>query len=97
MENAYPVVEFEAEVTEHGTLAVPAAIAAGLRPGATVTVRLTRGRVSAELRSRGVTEDEVERIATIQLEPRENAMRFLHAEGALSSLRRFRRIPAGKR
>jgi hypothetical protein len=97
MENAYPVIEFEAEVTEHGTLAVPRSVARTLAPGTTVTVRLTHGTVASALRRRGVTEDEVERIASRQLEPRENVLRFLETEGALSSGARFgRRGPAGK-
>ena len=91
MEHAYPVVEFEAEVTEGGTLAIPGALARAIKPGTTVTVRLTRGAVAGALRRRGVTEDEIERIAARQLEPRENVVRFLEAEGALGSSARFRR------
>ena len=94
METSYPVVEFEAEVTRSGTLLVPAAIARTLLPGTTLTVRVTRGRVSAALRARGVSEEEVEQIATRQLEPRENVIRFLESEGILASSGRFRRRPA---
>jgi hypothetical protein len=84
VENAYPVTEFEAEVTTHGTITVPRTVARMLSPGETVTIRLTRG-VVGNLRGRGVTEDEVEQIASRQLEPRENVLRFLAAEGALAS------------
>lgn len=91
MEQTYPVIEFEAEVTEHGTIQVPGPLSRGLAPGARVTVRLTRGVVGA-LRKRGVSEEEIERIAALQLEPRENVLRFLGAEGALAAHR-----PKGRR
>ena len=89
MEHSYPVVEFEATVKVDGTLAMPPAIARTLQPGATVTVRLTRGGIPSGLKRRAVTEEEIERIAARQLEPRENVLRFLEAEGALSRSRRF--------
>ena len=67
MENSYPVFEFETEVTEQGTLSVPPGIARTLRRGMVLTVRLTLGGVPAALRHRGVTESEVEQIASRQL------------------------------
>lgn len=94
MENAYPVTEFEAEVTSHGTITVPGPVARLLSPGAKVTVRLTLGVVGG-LRDRGVTEDEIERIATRQLEPRDNVLRFLGAEGALAP--RAKRTARGRK
>ncbi len=86
MEHTYPVIEFEADLTEHGTIQVPAPLARGLAPGARLTVRVTRGVVGT-LRSRGVSEEEIERIAQHQLEPRENVVRFLGAEGAWGARR----------
>ncbi len=93
MEHGYPVIEFEAVVTEGGTLAIPGPVARTLAPGTTVVVRLTRGSVRGALRRRGVTEDEIESIAARQLEPRENVVRFLEAEGSLSSSARLRSRP----
>ena len=46
-------------------------------------MRLVAGTVSRRLRERGVTEEEVEKIAHVQLEGRENVILFLQAEGAL--------------
>lgn len=91
MEHAYPVMEFEAEVAEGGTLTIPRASGRLFAPGTKVTVRLTHGHVGGALRHRGVTEDEIERIAARQLEPRENVIRFLAAEGSLAGSERFRR------
>jgi hypothetical protein len=91
VEHAYPVIEFETEIAEGGTLAIPRAAGRVFAPGTTVIVRLTRGIVGGRLRRRGVTEDEIEQIAARQLEPRENVIRFLEAEGSLSGSARLRR------
>ena len=85
MEKPYPAVEFEAEVGDDGTIMLPRRIAHRLRPGMQVTIRLTEGVVTKTLRSRGITEDDIEHIASLQFEGRDNVIRFLSAEGSLAS------------
>ena len=89
MEHRYPSVEFEVEIEPGGTLTLPKGIAALVVQGERVTVKLTQGVVSRRLRSRSVTEEELEQIAMTQLEARDNVVLFLEAEGALSASRRF--------
>lgn len=86
-------IEFEAEVTKEGTLIVPPSILERflLKQGSTVQVRITARRLSKALKDRTVTEEEVERIGGLQLEPRENVVRFLTAEGSLASRTSFRK------
>jgi hypothetical protein len=88
-------VPFEARISADGQLLVPPAAATRLRTfaGSTVEVRLTDASLSAALKARGVTDDEVDRIAAAQLESRETAARFLLSEGALRprGVRRTRR------
>jgi hypothetical protein len=77
-------MEFEATVDENGKITVPPAMAQeiGREP---LHVRLTEKTIASELKTRGVDEDEIDRIAALQMEPRENVLRFLLAEGALKS------------
>jgi hypothetical protein len=94
MEQLYPSIEFDVEVGEGGALVLPGPLAGRFRPGSRITVRVTQGTVAASLRKRGVTEDEVELIARVQREAREQTMLFLAAEGALASHRAFSRRAA---
>ena len=91
MEKPYPSIEFETEVLPNGMIKVPKKITAKLRHGSPVTIRLTQGVVSQSLRERNITESEVEKIAFLQLEQRENVLRFLRADGSLSMNRAFRK------
>jgi hypothetical protein len=79
--------EFAAVVGQEGTVTLPrqALEQDGLRKGDRVVVRVTSTRLAKVLEHRGVTEAEVERIASMQMEGREAAIRFLLAEGALGS------------
>ena len=83
MEQVYPVLEFETKVANDGTIVVPAPLAGALRSHK-VVVRIVAGSVAGSLRKRGVTEEEIERIALLQLEQRENVVSFLEVEGALA-------------
>lgn len=80
------VLAFDGTVDAHGRIVVPAEVSAALGPDATALLRvqLTPAAVSEELRRNGVTDDEVERIAAMQMEPREQVIAFLRAEGALA-------------
>jgi len=88
-EHSYPVVEFETSIDHHGVIRIPAAIAATLQKGGRVTIRMTEGTVPRSLSTRGIGEDDVERMAMMQREGREDILRFLHAEGSLSGNRSF--------
>ena len=83
MEKKYPGVEFEETIRSEGTIAVPATLLRTLR-SYNVIVRLTEGSVSPALRNHGVSESEIENIATVQMESRDNILRFLTAEGSLA-------------
>ena len=83
MEQAYPVVEFDAEVGADGTIRIPENLRGRVPADGRIVVRMTSGSVLAPLREHGVTEEEVERIAAMQREERESVIGFLQAEGAL--------------
>lgn len=80
------VLAFDATLDAHGRIVVPADVAAVLGPDASALLRvqLTPAAVSEELGRNGVTEDEVERMAELQMEPREQVIAFLLAEGSLA-------------
>jgi bifunctional DNA-binding transcriptional regulator/antitoxin component of YhaV-PrlF toxin-antitoxin module len=77
--------EFTANVGEHGEVVIPDSLLEdhGLRPGTRVHVRLTDHALSEQLHKRGVTEEEIQRIVALQLESREQVLKFLLSEGAL--------------
>lgn len=83
----------EREVGVDGSLTIPSAALAkrGLGPGAKVEVRITELSLSRALQIRGVTEEEIDRIQSMQWEGRENVVRFLATEGALAGHKEFRR------
>ncbi len=86
---AYPVTEFETVIEQDGKIQLPIALNEKFKTGSHVTVRLTLGGISSPLKKRGVTENEVEQIARVQLEEREDVLRFLNAEGALRNNKGF--------
>ena len=94
MERPAPSIEFEADITPDGTIPVPRTVAALLKKGGRVTVRLSAGIVPDKLRRRHVTEDEIEQIALRQLEERESVIAFLRGEGQLAANRGFRQRAA---
>ncbi len=71
---------------------MPAAAVRRLRRPGYVLVRLRPGKKEHLLLRRGITEDEVDAIAGVQMESREHVVRFLGAEGALAGDSSFRRI-----
>ena len=76
--------EFEACVDKSGKIAVPESVMRefGSRSG-TVHVRLTAKAISSGLLERSVSEEEIERISSTQLESREQVVKFLLSEGSL--------------
>ena len=77
--------DFEAVIGPDGTIRVPGGILsrAGTGPGSRVNVRLLPAGIAKALERRNVTDAEVDRIAGLQLEPREQVIAFLLAEGSL--------------
>lgn len=97
MERRYSFAEFDATVGEGGAIRIPGPLARRFRRGTRVTLRLVDGTVSRILRARGVTEEEVEGIALLQLEERASVIAFLQSEGALGGDGSFARRASGAR
>ena len=84
-------VEFDLRVGRNGDLLIPKNVLDRLkiRDGSRLHVRLTTKTLSEELKARHVTEEEIESVAALQLEPRENVVKFLSTESGLSGNTRF--------
>lgn len=78
-------VEFAAEVDEQGRITVPPSVLEqfGDHSSRSLYVRLTGKSVGEALRRRGVREEEIEQIASLQRESREQVITFLLSEGLL--------------
>ncbi len=96
MEPISPGNEFEALIDEEGNIAIPPDLLKEL-VGRKLHVRIQKREVAAALQEKGVTEDEIARLAKIQLEPREQVIKFLLSEGALKSNRTFSRRTKGEK
>lgn len=78
------MLRFEVAVGPDGTVTFTKNVRPlGLPPGAAVTVQVFGGTLSPALRRLGVTDDEVERIGTVQMEERDNVTAFLACQGTL--------------
>ena len=96
MEKPRPAVRFQAEVNAAGKVNFSRAVSdLGVKPGTKVTVTIAGGVLSKQLEAIGVREEEVERIAEMQLEDREHVVSFLSSQGMLKKnttlLQRLRR------
>ncbi len=83
--------EFEAVMGNDGTIVVPHGLAKRF-VGKKLHVRLRSEEVASELMEKNVTEEEIERIANIQLESREQVVKFLLTEGSLRTSSLLRRV-----
>jgi|WetSurMetagenome_2_1015567.scaffolds.fasta_scaffold1260786_1 hypothetical protein len=85
--------EAEIRVERDGSGILPASLLQQLpaHPGTRVRVRVTSRALGSDLTARGVTEEEIEAIAALQIEGRANVVSFLSSEGALSADKGFRR------
>ncbi len=81
--------EFEATVGKDGSLSIPGPLleSLGLEEGVKVSVRITGKRATTLLKRGSVTNDEIDRIAGMQLEPTDQVVKFLLSEGALKTRR----------
>ena len=91
MSDDWKSVEFESEIDAHGNIRVPAEVLGHFEQpsGVRMHVRLTGYLMSSELRKNGVTEEEIDRIKSLQLESRDQVVKFLLTEGALAKNRRI--------
>ena len=87
--------EFEALIDDDGKIAVPPQLRKQF-DGTKLHVRLHKEEISGALRSMHVTEDEVERISIVQLESREQVIKFLLCEGVFAKDRTFIRRAKGQ-
>ena len=93
MESPKEILELDVRVEQNGTAIIPARHLErlGIGPGSRMRVKLIPRKLSRELVQRGVTEEEIEQIGSLQLEPRQNVLGFLSSEGALRGDKKFRR------
>jgi hypothetical protein len=88
--------EFDATIDDEGRIVVPGGVAKRFA-GKRIHVRLSSEEIAAGLQARGVAEDEVEEIVRVQLESRDQVVKFLMTEGALRKSKRFASRMRGKR
>jgi hypothetical protein len=74
-------LEFDSTISEAGMIEVPTPLSS-LR-GSRVKVRVRSLELAGLLQARGVTDEEISRIATLQAEAPESVVRFLLSEGVL--------------
>jgi hypothetical protein len=86
-------LEFDAAIGGDGKIEVPGSVLhrLGVRAGSRVHVRLIPAVIAEALKQNNVSYEEVERIASVQLESPEQVIAFLLAEGALAHGGRARR------
>lgn len=91
--------EFDLMVAEDGSVVIPSEQLKrlNLNPGSNVKLHLKGQTLSEELKQHGVTDDEIERIASLQLEPIENVIRFLLTESSQSTNLEFKKRARGLR
>jgi len=82
--------EFEANVDHGGNIRIPEDLVKvlDLADGGKVSVRVTGRSAMTVLNRRGVTNEEIDRIAAMQLESPDQVVKFLLTEGILSSGKR---------
>jgi hypothetical protein len=86
--SSHETVEFDAVVDDQEKIAIPRHALRDLGSGVGKRVRVRLNRHDELLHRNAVTEEEVEQITRLQLEPREQVVKFLLAEGALRKQRR---------
>jgi hypothetical protein len=81
--------EFEGSVDRNGMIRLPEHVHDLLKRHhiGKVHVRLRVSTVAGVLRGLGVSEEEIDRIASVQLEPQDQVVKFLLAEGRLKAKR----------
>ena len=82
--------EFAGVVSREGAIRVPQEIceSMGVTSGSRVVVRLTTKNAAASLKKKDVTDQAIDRISALQLEPIDQVVKFLLSEGKMKSKRR---------
>ena len=82
--------EFEARISRDGSLIVPEPVVRtlGLKESEPVSVRIVAKNTADLLKGKGIAEEEIERIASCQMEATDQVLTFLLSEGILSDQRR---------
>lgn len=77
-------VEFDGTLEAGGLIRVPEDVrgAAGLAPGTRLRVRLTPRALDTRLKTLGIDDEEIDRIAGLQAAPPDQIIRCLLSEGA---------------
>jgi DNA-binding transcriptional regulator/RsmH inhibitor MraZ len=88
--------EFEAVIDKKGRITVPHVVMKRLAGSKKVHVRLSQTTVNEALTKKSVTEEEIERVAAVQLEDRDQVVRFLLTEGSLRNSAGFRQRGQGR-
>lgn len=91
MEHKKSANEFEALVDDEGKILVPSELL-GEFSRKRIHVRISSRENDAGLKENNVTEDELDRISSLQLESREQVVKFLLSEGALKGSSFDRRV-----
>jgi len=90
--------EFETTVGPDGAINIPGPLleSLGLSEGGKLSVRIMGKAATAFLKRSGVTNDEIDRIAAMQLESPDQVVKFLLSEGSLKAKRgRLSRLRRG--
>jgi hypothetical protein len=96
MDHTRQSVEFEGSIDGRGKITVPRSILAQLGKGSSsIRVRLTSKVISSALKNKNVGEEEIERIAGLQLESRDQVVKFLLSEGVLRGHKAFKQRAEG--
>lgn len=75
--------EFEGVLEQDGTITVPPEIAERFSD-AKLHVRIEKKEINDRLKKNNVTEEEIERISALQIESREQVVKFLLSQGMLA-------------
>lgn len=99
MNTGFDPLVFDALIGSDGLIRIPDRVREALAALADgpVRVRLAPAALADELQARGVTEGEIEKIASTQLEGRDQVIRFLLVEGSVAGKRRGARARKGER
>jgi len=93
MEHDRKSVEFDSIIDNEGKITVPSSLLDQFRKRspAKLRVRLSGHVIAAELTRKNVSEEEIERVGALQLESRDQVVKFLLSELALQGNKRFKR------
>ncbi len=92
MDNHRDGMEFDALLQSDGMLRLPESVIRrlGSRGTRRYRVRIIEAKVAERLADKGISQDEIDRIASLQLEPRAQVEKFLLSEGVLRKQKAFR-------